>query len=448
MSAAQPASARPEDARLGFGPNVAYGFQHVLTMYGGIIAPPLVMGQAGGMTPAEVGMLVTCSLFMGGLATLLQTLGLPFFGSKLPLVQGVSFSGIATMLAIQADGGIQSVMGAVLVSSMIGLVLAPAFAMIMRFFPPVVTGTVITSIGLSLLPVAAGWAMGPDPQAPDFGSPANVGLAALTVLIVFLFSKLGTPAMARLSILLSLVIGTLLAVFLGVADFSGVGDGPILAFPTPFAFGPPTFDIAAILSMMIVILVTFTETTADLIAVGEVVGTKVDSKRIAAGLRADMVASAVSPVFNSFTQTAFAQNIGLVAITGVKSRFVVATGGVILIILGVLPVLGRVVAAVPTPVLGGVGIILFGTVAASGVATLAKVDFRDHLNLLIVAGALGIGLLPLVRPDVYSGFPDWFTVIFNSSISSTTVAAVALNIVFHHLRRRTTLTRAEESATV
>ncbi|WP_309066876.1 nucleobase:cation symporter-2 family protein [Microbacterium sp.] len=438
MSAAKtpPASpARPEDARLGVGPNLAYGFQHVLTMYGGIIAPPLVMGQAGGMSQAEIGMLVTCALFIGGLATLLQTLGLPFFGSKLPLVQGVSFSGIATMLAIQGDGGIQAVMGAVIVSSAIGLLLAPAFAMILRFFPPVVTGTVITSIGLSLLPVAAGWAMGPSPDVEGFGSPANLGLAGLTVVLVVVLTKLGTPTIARLSVLLSLAIGTLLAVFLGAADFSAVPEGPIVAFPTPFAFGAPTFDIAAILSMMIVILVTFTETTADILAVGEVVGTKVDAKRIAAGLRADMVASAVSPVFNSFTQSAFAQNVGLVAITGVKSRFVVATGGAILIVLGVLPVLGRVVAAIPTPVLGGVGIVLFGTVAASGIATLAKVDYRNNLNMLVVAGALGIGLLPLVRPDVYAGFPDWFTVIFNSAISSTTVVAVLLNIVFNHLVR-------------
>ncbi|HWU29203.1 MAG TPA: nucleobase:cation symporter-2 family protein [Microbacterium sp.] len=436
MSATASSSIRPEDAKLGWRANIAYGFQHVLTMYGGIIAPPLVMGQAAGMSQADLGMLVACSLFMGGLATLLQTLGIPFFGSRLPLVQGVSFSGIATMLAIQGDGGIQAVMGAVIVSSLIGILLVPLFAMVLRFFPPVVTGTVITSIGLSLMPVAAGWAMGPDAKDPAFGSPGNVGLAAATVVIIIVLTKLGTPSIARLSVLLSLGIGTILAVFLGAADFSGVADGPVFALPTPFAFGLPTFDVASILSMMIVILVTFTETTADILAVSEVVGTKTDAKRIADGLRADMVASAVSPVFNSFTQSAFAQNVGLVAITGVKSRFVVATGGVILIGLGVLPVLGRVIAAVPTPVLGGVGIFLFGSVAASGIATLAKVDYRNNLNLMIVAGSLGVGLLPLMHPGFYAGFPDWFSVIFNSAISSTTLTAVVLNIVFNHWVRR------------
>lgn len=426
----------PEDEKLGIAPSFAYGLQHVLTMYGGIIAPPLVMGQAAGMTQAEIGTLVACALFMGGLATILQTLGVPFFGSKLPLVQGVSFSGVATMIAIMGDGGMPAVMGAVLASSVIGLLLAPAFAMIVRFFPPVVTGSVIVAVGLSLLPVAAGWAMGSDSSADDYGSVANIGLAAFALLLVILLSKFGTPTISRLSILIALVLGTIFSTVIGVADFSAVPDGPIFALPTPFAFGMPTFNVAAILSMLIVVIVTFTETTADLLAVSEVVGTKVNSKRIAAGLRADMLASAVSPVFNSFTQTAFAQNIGLVAITKVKSRYVVAAGGVILVILGALPVLGRVVAAIPTPVLGGVGIVLFGSVAASGIATLAKVDYRDSLNLIIVAVALGFGLLPLVLPSIYSGFPDWFTVIFNSAISSTTIAALLLNILFHHILKR------------
>ena len=158
--------------------------------------------------------------------------------------------------------------------------------------------------------------------------------------------------------------------------------------------------------MLIVILVTLTETSADIIAVGEIVGTKVDSKRIGDGLRADMLSSAISPLFNSFTQSAFAQNVGLVAITGVKSRFVVSAGGVILVVLGLLPVLGRVVAAVPTPVLGGAGVVLFGTVAASGIRTLAKVEYRNNMNLIIVAASIGFGMIPIAAPTFYDKFPD------------------------------------------
>ena len=222
---------------------------------------------------------------------------------------------------------------------------------------------------------------------------------------------------------------------MGKADFSGVGHGAIFELPMPFHLGLPTFNIAAIISMMIVVLVILTETTADILAVGQIVDTKVDSKRIAAGLRADMASSLVSPVFGSFTQSAFAQNVGLVAVTGVKSRFVVAAGGVILVVLGLLPILGRVVAAVPLSVLGGAGIVLFGTVAASGIRTLAQVDYRNNMNLIIVSTSVGFGMLPIAAPTFYDQFPEWVGTIFHSGISSAAIMAILLNLLFNHLKR-------------
>ncbi|MET3812500.1 nucleobase:cation symporter-2 family protein [Arthrobacter sp. UYEF3] len=429
------APTRPEDERLSVGSSFAYGFQHVLTMYGGIIAVPLIVGQAAGLAPADIGILIAAALFMGGLATLLQTLGLPFFGSQLPLVQGVSFASVATMVAIvTGGGGLPSVFGAVIVSAAIGLLIAPVFSKIVRFFPPVVTGTVITTIGLTLMPVAANWAMGGNRKTEDYGSMANIGLAAITLALVLVLSKVGSATISRLSILLAMVIGTIVAVVTGMANFSKVGDGPIVAFPTPFHLGAPTFEIAAIISMVIVVLVILTETMADILAVGEIVGTKTDSKRIAAGLRADMVSSMVAPVFGSFTQSAFAQNVGLVAVTKIKSRYVVAAGGVILVLLGLLPVLGRVVAAVPTAVLGGAGIVLFGTVAASGIRTLAKVEYRNNMNLIIVAASIGFGMVPIAAPTFYDKFPAWFGTIFHSGISSAAVMAILLNLLFNHLK--------------
>ena len=426
---------RPEDERLSIGSSFAYGFQHVLTMYGGIIAVPLIVGQAAGLSPADIGTLIAAALFMGGLATILQTIGIRFFGSQLPLVQGVSFASVATMVAIvTGPGGIQSVFGAVMVSAAIGLLIAPIFSKIIRFFPPVVTGTVITTIGLTLMPVAANWAMGGNRKAEDYGSMENIGLAAVTLALVLLLSKVGNAAISRLSILLAMVIGTLVAVVTGMANFSNVGEGPIVAFPAPFHLGAPTFEIAAIISMVIVVLVILTETMADILAVGEIVGTKVDSKRIAAGLRADMGSSLIAPIFGSFTQSAFAQNVGLVAVTKIKSRYVVAAGGVILVLLGLLPVLGRVVAAVPTAVLGGAGIVLFGTVAASGIRTLAQVEYRNNMNLIIVATSIGFGMIPIAAPTFYDKFPDWFATIFHSGISSAAVMAILLNLLFNHLK--------------
>lgn len=432
--------ARPEDERLPWSKNLAYGMQHVLSMYGGIIAPPLIIGTAAGLTSAEIGVLIASCLFVGGLATLLQTIGIPFFGSRLPLVQGTSFASVATLTAIiEGGGGMPAVFGAVLAAAAAGFVIAPFFARIVRFFPPVVTGVVITTIGVSLIPVAARWAMGGNASAPDYGSVANIGLAAGTLLIALLLSRVRAFGIARLAILLALVIGTIVALLLGKADFSTVANGAIFAVPQPFAFGWPTFEIGGIISMFVVVLVILTETTADLLAVGQITGSKVDSRRIADGLRADMISSVVAPVFNTFTQSAFAQNVGLVAITGIKSRFVVATGGAILVVLGLLPVLGRVVATLPTAVLGGAGILLFGTVAASGIRTLSKVQYDGTHNMLIVAASLAIGCLPVVQPDFFDQFPTWFSTIFHSGISAAAITAVILNLLFTELlptRRR------------
>ncbi|MQY00063.1 purine permease [Sinorhizobium medicae] len=427
------ASTRPEDEKLGIGANLAYGLQHVLTMYGGIVAVPLTLGQAAGLDPGEIGLLITASLFAGGLATILQTIGLPFFGSQLPLVQGVSFSGVATMIAISGNGGLQSVLGAVIAASLIGLLITPVFSRITRFFPPLVTGIVITTIGLTLMPVAARWAMGGNNSSPDFGSPANIQLAAVTLVVVLLLSKLGSAAISRLSILLALIIGTIIAWFAGMADFSQVTEGPLFAFPKVFHFGYPTFELAAIASMFIVIIVTLVETSADILAVGEIIETKVDSRRLGDGLRADMLSSLIAPVFGSFTQSAFAQNVGLVAVTGVKSRYVVAMGGLFLVTLGLLPVMGRIVAAVPSSVLGGAGIVLFGTVAASGIRTLSKVDYVNNMNLVIVATSIGFGMIPIASPTFYEHFPAWVETIFHSGISSAALMAISLNLIFNHM---------------
>ncbi len=435
MIESPPAAVRPEDENLGPFANMAYGLQHVLTMYGGIVAVPLIIGQAAGLSPAEIGLLVAASLFAGGLATLLQTLGVPFFGCQLPLVQGVSFSGVATMVAIvgsQEGGGVPSILGAVMAASLIGLLITPVFSRITRFFPPLVTGIVITTIGLTLMPVAARWAMGGNNRAENFGSMGNIGLAALTLVLVLFLSKVGSATISRLSILLAMVIGTVIASLLGMADFSSVSQGPLFGLPSPFHFGLPSFHVAAIISMCIVIMVTLVETSADILAVGEIIGTKVDAKRLGNGLRADMLSSLLAPIFGSFTQSAFAQNVGLVAVTGVKSRYVVATGGVFLVVLGLLPVMGRIIAAVPTSVLGGAGIVLFGTVAASGIRTLSKVDYRNNMNLIIVATSIGFGMIPIAAPNFYDHFPTWFATIFHSGISSSAIMAILLNLTYNH----------------
>lgn len=425
------AATRPEDEKLPVPQLVGFGVQHILSMFGGVIAVPFIIGGVAGLSGPDLGLLVSCALFVSGVATILQTLGLPYFGSQLPLVQGISFASVSTMVTIilgesSGERGLRVVFGAVIVSALLGLVIAPVFSRIVRFFPAVVTGTVITVIGLSLLPVAGGWITAQQPSA----SKTALVLAGVTLALVLVMSK--TPMLSRLAILLALVLGTVFAAILGETTWNG-DDADIVAFPEPFAFGSPIFEVGAIVSMSIVILVIMVETTADILAVGEVVGTSVDNKRIGAGLRADMISSAIAPVFNSFPATAFAQNVGLVAITGVRSRFAVAVGGGVLAVLGLSPLLAAVVSLLPLPVLAGAGVVLFGSVTASGIRTLGKVKYDGNNNMVIVAAAIAFGVIPIAWPEFWGDFPDWWQTIFDSEISAAAIVAFSLNLFFNVL---------------
>ncbi|QNE73946.1 purine permease [Streptomyces finlayi] len=415
------------------------GLQHVAAMYAGVVAPPMIVGPALGLSAKETAFLMGASLFTAGIATLLQTLGFWRIGARLPFVNGVSFAGVTPMVAIGKDrghDGIAVIFGAIIVASLLGFVLAPYFCKLVRFFPPVVTGTVITLIGVSLLPVAFNWSQGGNSAADDYGSMTNITMAAVTLAIVLALRKLLRGFLQQIAILLGLVIGTLIAIPVGITDFGPMKNADVVGFPTPFAFGAPQFEIAAIISMCIVMLVCMTESTADMLALGRIVGRPADERTIEGGLRADTLGSAISPLFNGFMCSAFAQNIGLVAMTKVRSRFVVAAGGGILIVLGLVPVAASVIAIVPLPVLGGAGIVLFGSVAASGIQTLATAALEKGENALIVAAAVGIGLIPIAAPQFYHAFPKDMLVVLDSGISTGCVVAILLNLAFNHFGRK------------
>lgn len=436
MTAAEPATPdgpHPVDALLPVTSMLVYGLQHVMSMYAGVVAVPLIVGTALKLSPEDVTYLVSAGLFLSGLATLLQTVGVWRIGARQPIVQGTSFAAVSTILAIgTATGGragLLAVFGATILAGALAFLVAPVFTRLLRLFPEVVTGTVITVIGLSLLPVAIRWAAG-GAGSPQFGAPQNLALALLTVLLIVLIHRFLPPSFGRVAILLGLVAGTLVAIPFGVTDLGRIGSAGVFQLTTPFHFGVPTFGVAATISMFIVMLVIMTETTADILAIGEIVDRRADRGTVTNGLRADMLSTAVAGVLNGFSLSAFAQNVGLVAITGIRSRFVVAAGGVILVLLGLFPILGALVAVVPLPVLGGAGLALFGTVAASGIRTLSRVDFAGNANLVIVALALAMGIIPIAVPNFYDRFPGWFTVIFGSGITATTITAVLLNLLF------------------
>ncbi|GAB2989369.1 purine permease [Amycolatopsis acidiphila] len=414
---------------------VVGGVQHVAAMYAGVVAPPLIIGAAVGLSPGQLSLLISASLFTAGLATLLQTLGVWRFGARLPLVNGVTFANVAPVLAIVQQHGPRNALGIVYGATLVGAALivlaAPFFSRLTRFFPPVVTGTVITLIGVSLLPVAVKWIS----NQQDSVTPSGLLLAGITLVAVLAFTRFLSGFWSRISLLLGLVVGTLVAWPLGEVDSSTLREAPVFGIASPFHFGTPAFELASIVSMAIVMLVIMAESTADMLALGEVVGRPTTQTTLANGLRADGLATAVSTLFGGFACTAFAQNIGLVALTRMVSRYVVAASGAVLVLLGVFPVTGGIVALVPQPVLGGAGLVLFGSVAVSGVRTLTKASFDRPVNVTIVAAALGVGIIPIAAPNFYTHFPSAVQTVLDSGISAGCVVAVVLNLVFGQRER-------------
>ncbi|MGV9426942.1 nucleobase:cation symporter-2 family protein [Streptomyces sp. NPDC003656] len=414
----------------------AFGLQHVLAMYAGAVAVPLIVGGAMRLSAADLAYLITADLLVCGVATLIQCVGFWRFGVRLPIMQGCTFAAVSPMVLIgTTGGGLPAIYGAVIVAGLAIMLLAPVFGRLLRFFPPLVTGTVILIIGVSLLPVAGNWAAG-GAGAKDFGAPRNLALAAFVLVVVVGVQRFAPAFLSRIAVLTGIVVGLAVAVPFGFTDFGGVGDADWVGISTPFHFGAPEFQVSAIVSMLVVALVTMTETTGDLIAVGELTGRRIQSRSLADGLRADGLSTVLGGVFNTFPYTAYAQNVGLVGMTRVRSRWVVAAAGALLVLLGLLPKLGALVAAVPAPVLGGAGLVMFGTVAASGLRTLARVGFEDNHNLTVVAVSLAVGMLPVGVPGVYAKFPDWFQTVMNSGISAGCLTAIALNLLFNHLRSR------------
>ncbi|MEV6991568.1 nucleobase:cation symporter-2 family protein [Streptomyces sp. NPDC093228] len=409
-----------------------FGFQHVLAMYAGAVAVPLIVGGAMKLSAADLAYLIMADLLVCGVATLIQCVGFRRFGARLPIVQGCTFAAVPPMVLIgTTGGGLPAIYGSVIVSGCAIMLLAPVFGGLLHFFPPLVTGTVILIIGLSLLPVAGNWVAGGQ-GSKDFGEPGNLALAAFVLVVVLGVQRFAPAFPSRIAVLIGIAVGLAVAVPLGFTDFGGVRDADWVGISTPFHFGTPVFRASAIVSTLVVALVTMTETTGDLIAVGELTGRRTEPRSLADGLRADGLSTVLGGVFNTFPYTAYAQNVGLIGMTRVRSRWVVATSGGMLVVLGLLPKLGAVVAAIPAPVLGGAGLVMFGTVAASGLRTLAEVDLKAGHNVTVVAVSLAVGMLPVGVPTVYERFPDWFRTVMNSGISAGSLTAIALNLLFNH----------------
>ncbi len=440
-----PDKTHPVDEILPAGQLFACGLQHVMAMYAGCVAVPLIIANALGLSKDQLIYLINADLFTVGIATIIQSFGFLNMGVKLPVVQGVSFAAVTPMIMVGKTHGIQGIFGAVIVAGIITYLISPYFSRLIRYFPPVVTGTIITIIGVSLLPVAVRWAGGGVPGAPGFASPANLAMAFIVLVLTVIYYRCLPGFWSSIAVLLGLVSGTAIAIAFGLTDFSKVATAAWFGFTTPFAFGMPIFDPMAILTIVLAMLVIMTETTGDMIAVGEMVGKPVNQEDVVRGLRADGFATMLGGIMNTFPYSAFAQNVGLVGLTGVRSRFVIVVAGIILVILGLFPKAAAIVAAIPTPVLGGAGIAMFGMVAASGIRALGKVSFEGNYNAMIVAVSIGVGLIPLAVPGFYGKLPAWAQMFLNSGITIGSIIAVLLNFCFNELGQNTAVSRQTAS---
>ncbi|MCW0215016.1 MAG: purine/pyrimidine permease [Pseudonocardia sp.] len=439
-TAGAPSRVHPVDEVLSPARLATYGLQHVLAFYAGAVLVPILVANALDLSTEQLVHLINADLFTCGIASIIQSVGFWKVGVRLPLLQGVTFTAVSPMIAIglAASGGTQGLLaiyGSVIVAGIFTFLAAPFFAKLLRFFPPVVTGSVILIIGIALLPVAANDIVdGRSTLAlQDPVSLRNIGYAMGTLLLIVAVQRIFRGFLGTVAVLVGLVVGTLVAWILGDATFSGVGGAGWVGYTAPFYFGVPSFSATAILSMVVVMLITAVETTGDVHATGEIVAKRIRPSDIAAALRADGLATTIGGILNSFPYTCFAENVGLVRLTQVKSRWVVASAGVIMIVLGSIPKAAAVVAGIPHPVLGGAALAMFAAVAVVGIQTLAKVDFDDHRNVIIVGTSVGLAMLVTAQPFIANAFPSWAQILFGSGITLGAIAAILLNAVFHHL---------------
>ena len=436
-----------------------YGLQHVMAFYAGAVVVPILLAGAIGLNEEQLIHLINADLFTCGIASLLQTVGFWKVGVRLPLLQGVTFTAVSPMIVIGLDNG--KGRGGPCLHLRRGdrrrPLHAPDRAVLQRARAPVPARRDRQRDHDHRCRARAGRGDGcrwrrvfaffnPDkvPANLTFGSPTNLSLAFGTILLILLITRYARGFLNTVAVLVGLVVGTGVAAFVSngsggkVASFAAVSGADWVGFTGPFHFGAPKFAVLPILLMIVVMLITAVETTGDVYATGQIVEKPIAKKDIAAALRADGLATFLGGVMNSFPYTCFAENVGLVRLTGVKSRWVVATAGGIMILLGLLPKAGAIVAAIPPSVLGGAALVMFGTVAAVGIQTLGRVDFNNHRNVIVVAVSLGIAMIPVGTPQVDGGsaffaqLPTNVQTFLNSGITAGSIAAILLNLFLNY----------------
>ncbi|NWK70547.1 xanthine permease [Bacillus paramycoides] len=411
------------------------GIQHMLAMYAGAIIVPLIVGGGLGLNQKELTYLVSIDLLMCGVATILQALSNRFFGIGLPVVLGCTFTAVGPMIAIGKQYGVSSIYGAIIAAGLFVVIFAKLFGKLVKLFPPVVTGSVVTVIGVTLVPVAINDMAG-GVGSKDFGSLENLALAFGVLLFIIIMYRFFDGFIRSISILLGLLFGTIVAAFMGKVSLQAVGEADWFHGIQPFYFGTPTFELTPIITMILVACVGIVEATGVYFALSDICNKKIGEKELTKGYRAEGLAMILGGIFNAFPYTTYSQNVGLVQLTGVRNRVIIYTCGGMLIALGFIPKIAAITTIIPKSVLGGAMLAMFGMVMAYGIKMLSSVDFGKQENLLIVACSVGIGLGVTVVPTLFSQLPESIRILTDNGIVLGSASAVLLNIVFNMVPQR------------
>ena len=407
------------------------GLQHLLAMYSGSILVPMMIGNALGYNTEQLTYLVSTDIFMCGIATFLQLQLNKYFGIGLPVVLGVAFQSVAPLTIIGQSHGSGAMFGALIVSGIFVVLISGVFSKLARFFPAIVTGSVITTIGLTLIPAAIR-NMGDNVPDPTLGSLILSLVTVAIILIVNIFTK---GFVKSISILIGLVIGTTLAAFMGLVDFAPVVKAPFMHVPTAFYFGMPTFEITSILMMCIIAMVSMVESTGVYLALSDITNDPIDETRLRNGYRAEGLAVLLGGVFNTFPYTGFSQNVGLVKMSGIKTRLPIYYAAGFLVLLGLLPKFGALAQIIPGPVIGGAMIVMFGFVSLQGMQMLARVDFANNEhNFLIAAVSIAVGV-GFNNSNLFNSLPTEVKMFLSNGIVMASLLAVILNAILNRKKK-------------
>lgn len=369
---------------------------------------------------------ISASILSAGIATIIQARGIGRVGSKVACIMGTDFTFVSPSISVGSVLGLPGIIGATILGAFFEIILSYFIKPLMKLFPPIVTGTVVCLIGLTLLPVSMDWAAGGS-GATDYGSLINISVAMFVMIITLLLNRYGKGMLSSASILIGMISGYLICIPLEMVDLSSISQANFIAIPQIFQYGV-AFNLKALIAFLPAYFVTTIETVGCLKAIGEVSEVDMDDEKVGAGVLADGIGSIIGGAMGAFPNTSFSQNVGLIPLTKVASKYVASMAGIILVVLGLFPKVAAIINTIPSPVLGGVGIVMFGTVAASGIKTLSSVEINDR-NLLIIATSIGLGLGVTFRPDFISQLPEGLQMIFASGISTGTIVALVLNII-------------------